>query len=104
MEQELIREYYDRELGAGFEYAYVLPGLSRAVQAGGRAVRSATDRAFVMLLCRRFGQKLYRDALPGYWRDEMVTTGEPVAVVREFWRQQDDDEPDHDTRRSDPSQ
>ena len=74
------------------------------MQAGGRAVRSATDRAFVMLLCRRFGQKLYRDALPGYWRDEMVATGEPVALVREFWRRMDDEEPDHDTRRSDPSQ
>jgi Rad3-related DNA helicase len=84
-EQELIRSYYDRELGAGFEYAYVYPGLNRVVQAGGRPLRTETDRAFTLLLGRRFAQKLYRDKLPLYWQDELVELADPVAAVRAFW-------------------
>ena len=89
VEQELVREHYDKTLGAGFEHAYLLPGLSRAVQAGGRAIRSATDEAFVMLIGRRFGQRLYQRGLPGFWREELVTTDDPVAEVAAFWKDRD---------------
>jgi DNA excision repair protein ERCC-2 len=89
VEQELVREYYDRTLGAGFEHAYLLPGLSRAVQAGGRAIRSATDEAFIMLIGRRFGERLYQRGLPGFWREELVKTDDPVAEVAAFWKDLD---------------
>jgi len=85
LEQELIREYYEQRLGAGFEYAYMLPGLTRAVQAGGRVIRSASDRGFVMLLCRRFAEARYRDRLPAYWREELLTRDDPIPRLREFW-------------------
>ena len=88
-EQELVRAHYDRTLGSGFEHAYLLPGLSRAVQAGGRAIRSATDRAFVMLIGRRFAQPLYQRGLPTFWREELVATDDPVGEVRSFWEELD---------------
>lgn len=88
-EQELVRAHYDRTLGAGFEHAYMLPGLSRAVQAGGRAIRSASDQAFVMLICRRFAQRDYQRGLPAFWREELVTPDDPVAEIRAFWRTRD---------------
>lgn len=84
-EQELVREHYDRTRGAGFEHAYLLPGLSRAVQAGGRAIRSASDRAFVMLIGRRFMQRQYQRGLPAFWREELVPSEDPVAEIRAFW-------------------
>lgn len=84
-EQELTRSHYDRKLGAGFEYAYVYPGLNRAVQAGGRAIRAPDDRAFIMLLGRRFAEPLYRRKLPDYWQRELVEADDPVPVVRTFW-------------------
>ncbi|NRA02141.1 MAG: ATP-dependent DNA helicase [Myxococcales bacterium] len=89
VEQELVRAYYERTLGAGFEYAYLLPGLSRSVQAGGRAIRSATDEAFIMLIGRRFGERLYQLGLPGFWREELVTTGDPTSEVAAFWKARD---------------
>lgn len=86
-EQELLRGYFDAELGAGFEYAYLYPGLNRVVQAGGRAIRSHLDRAFTLLLCRRFAEPAYRSKLPAYWREELIETRDPVDLVREFWHQ-----------------
>ena len=88
-EQELVRAHYDRTLGAGFEHAYLLPGLSRAVQAGGRAIRSASDEAFVMLIGKRFAERLYLRGLPAFWREELVASGDPVAEIRAFWRARD---------------
>ncbi len=84
-ERELVRSYYDQKLGAGFEYAYVYPGLARAVQAGGRAIRSAEDRAFTILFGRRFSEPLYRGKLPAWWQQELCTVDDPVPAVRSFW-------------------
>jgi DNA excision repair protein ERCC-2 len=84
-ERELVRSYYERCLGQGFEYGYVYPGLQRAVQSGGRALRTPEDRAFTLLLGRRFAEPLYRSRLPQYWQNELITTDDPVAHVRAFW-------------------
>lgn len=85
-EQELVKIYFDQHLKAGFEYAYVNPGMNRVVQSGGRVIRSETDCGFVMLLCRRFTGKLYRSRFPHYWQQEMVVTENPVEAVQSFWQ------------------
>jgi DNA excision repair protein ERCC-2 len=85
-ELRLIEAYYERELGRGFEFAYLYPGLVRAVQAGGRAIRSADDRAFVMLLGRRFTEPRYRERLPRFWQEELVVAPDPLPVLRAFWK------------------
>ena len=85
LEQELIRDHFDLTLGAGFEYAYVYPGVNRSVQAGGRVIRTPSDRGFVMLICRRFTQPLYFAKLPAYWREEMIVADDPREPVRAFW-------------------
>ncbi|HUO86043.1 MAG TPA: helicase C-terminal domain-containing protein, partial [Thermoanaerobaculia bacterium] len=43
LEQQLLRAYYDERFERGFEYAYVVPGMTRVVQAAGRLIRSADD-------------------------------------------------------------
>ena len=85
IERELLRAHYDATRGAGFEYAYVYPGLTRVVQAGGRAIRSAEDRAFTVLFDARFSHDRYRERLPRSWREELREVDEPAAAVREFW-------------------
>ncbi len=85
-EQQLVRGYYEAQLGAGFEYAYVYPGLGRVVQAGGRAIRTPSDRAFIMLLGRRFSEPLYRSKLPAWWQEEIIDSEDPIPLVRAFWR------------------
>jgi DNA excision repair protein ERCC-2 len=91
LEQELLREYHERQLGRGFDYAYLLPGLARAVQAGGRPLRSAADRAAIVLLCRRFSEPMYREHLPAWWRAELLEVSDPLPALRAFWRRETED-------------
>lgn len=84
-EQELIRAYHEMRSGTGFEFAYVNPGISRVVQAGGRVIRSETDRGFVMLICRRFTSKMYYSKFPAYWREELIVAEDPIEEVKRFW-------------------
>ena len=66
-ERELLRRYFDETEQAGFEYAYLQPGMTRVVQAAGRLIRSETDRGVIALLCQRFLQEPYAGHLPRDW-------------------------------------
>jgi DNA excision repair protein ERCC-2 len=87
-EQERMRLYFEERYGRGFEYAYVIPGMTRVVQSAGRVIRSETDVGVIALVCRRFLQNPYRKFLPSHWYDE--TPGElacisPRESVRSFF-------------------
>ena len=69
-EQERMRLYFEERYGRGFEYAYVIPGMTRVVQSAGRVIRSETDVGVIALVCRRFLQNPYRKFLPSHWYDE----------------------------------
>jgi DNA excision repair protein ERCC-2 len=69
-ERELLRRYFDETEQAGFEYAYLQPGMTRVIQAAGRLIRSETDRGVIALLCQRFLQEPYASHLPRDWYDE----------------------------------
>ena len=56
-EQELLKQYYDEQYGSGFEFAYLIPGMTRVVQSAGRVIRSETDIGVIALLCKRFTQE-----------------------------------------------
>jgi DNA excision repair protein ERCC-2 len=86
LERELVRGYFEREAGAGFEYAYLVPGLARSVQAGGRVLRGPDDVGAIVLLDRRFGEPEYFDRLPAWWRDEIVLTDDPARALESFWQ------------------
>ncbi|HTO52926.1 MAG TPA: ATP-dependent DNA helicase [Myxococcota bacterium] len=86
LERELVRAHFDEQLGAGFEYAYLVPGLARSVQAGGRVLRGPDDVGAIVLLDRRFGEPDYFDRLPAWWRDEMVLTDDPARALEAFWQ------------------
>ncbi len=66
-EQERMRAYFEERFEKGFEYAYVIPGMTRVVQSAGRLIRSETDVGVVVLACRRFLKHPYRRYLPGEW-------------------------------------
>jgi DNA excision repair protein ERCC-2 len=85
-ERELVRAFFEAELGAGFDYAYLLPGLARSVQAAGRVLRGPDDVAAIVLVDRRFCEPQYRDRLPAWFREELVQTADPVPALEAFWR------------------
>lgn len=85
-ERQLIKEYFERERQAGFEYAFLYPGLARVVQAAGRIIRGPEERGLIVLFGARFAEPRYHGLLPGYWQQEAVCTEQPLPVVRRFWR------------------
>jgi DNA excision repair protein ERCC-2 len=87
-ERELLRRYFEEREEAGFEYAYLQPGMTRVVQAAGRLIRSETDRGVIALICRRFLEKPYARYLPRDWYGETpreLVTDRPAQEIREFF-------------------
>ena len=80
--QETLRAYYDRTLGDGFRYAYMIPGMQKVAQAVGRVIRTETDRGAALLLDDRYRQSAYRGLCPAHWD---IRTGSAGTVLRRFW-------------------
>ncbi|HUP46479.1 MAG TPA: ATP-dependent DNA helicase [Thermoanaerobaculia bacterium] len=90
-EQELLKQYYDDLYGAGFEFAYLIPGMTRVVQSAGRVIRSETDVGAIALFCRRFTQETYTRYFPADWYDasprELVSK-RPAKDIQAFFEAQ----------------
>ncbi len=87
-ERELLRRYFEEKEEAGFDYAYLQPGMTRVVQAAGRLIRSETDRGVIVLICRRFLEEPYARYLPRDWYGESpseLVTHDPAGEIREFF-------------------
>jgi DNA excision repair protein ERCC-2 len=87
-EQELLKAYYDEHYGAGFEFAYLIPGMTRVVQSAGRVIRSEHDVGVIALLCKRFTQESYTRYFPADWYEESpreLVSRKPANEVREFF-------------------
>lgn len=87
-EQELLKQYYDERYGAGFEFAYLIPGMTRVVQSAGRVIRSETDIGVIALLCRRFTQAPYTRFFPADWYEESpreLISKKPASEIRAFF-------------------
>lgn len=67
LETEKLIEYYNDKFGKGKEYGYVLPAMTRCMQAAGRCIRSETDRGFIAFLDKRFMWPVYKQVFPSDW-------------------------------------
>jgi Rad3-related DNA helicases len=87
-DRQLLRDYFRERYGHGFEYAYLIPGMTRVVQAAGRLIRSDEDRGTIILVGRRFLQPRYLQLLPDEWIDEdpsRLVFEDPEGEVRRFF-------------------
>lgn len=64
---EQLRTWFQQQHGAGFEYAYLYPGMQKVDQALGRVIRGARDQGRALLIDSRYGDRQYRDLLPPWW-------------------------------------
>ncbi len=80
-ENQLIRAYFDRLDGNGFEVAYLYPGIRRVIQAVGRVIRSENDLGIILLLDRRYQNENYQNLFPGYWYEK-----HPEELICENWQ------------------
>jgi DNA excision repair protein ERCC-2 len=67
-ERNVLKEYYEEQYGAGFDYAYIYPGMNKVLQAGGRLIRTETDKGDLYLVDKRYGRVKYYDLLPKHWK------------------------------------
>jgi len=97
LERELLRRYFDEQEQAGFDYAYLQPGMTRVIQAAGRLIRSETDRGVIALICQRFLQTPYAEYLPKDWFDESpaeLIAQNPVGEILKFFNRDKQDAQD----------
>ncbi|MCI9077767.1 MAG: ATP-dependent DNA helicase [Lachnospiraceae bacterium] len=88
-ENELFREYFDEEKGAGFSYAYQYPGMNKVLQAAGRVIRTSTDKGAILLLDERFLKQEYIELFPREWYPyNIVNRNYMGTCIRGFWNNQ----------------
>ncbi len=88
LEREQMKAYYQRRYGAGFDYAYVIPAMAKAVQSAGRVIRSETDRGLIVLMDSRFIEPGYTRSMPTDWFTSDVTelvSSRILSGVADFW-------------------
>ena len=71
-ERKALRRYQDRLGKDGFRLVFLLPGLTKVVQAAGRVVRGEGDEAWIFVLDRRLAAPAYRSLLPRTYREAPV--------------------------------
>jgi DNA excision repair protein ERCC-2 len=89
LERQLLKDYFEERFERGFEYAYVVPGMTRVVQAAGRLIRSPEDTGVIALFDQRFLTGPYRQHLPGDWIPEegvAALAGDPAEAAADFFR------------------
>ena len=67
---EALISYFDSRFNQkGRDYAYVLPAMTRAIQAAGRPVRRLDDKGVIVLLDQRFGSPYLSRFIPSWLAD-----------------------------------
>lgn len=88
-EKNIIKDYYDLQNGAGYDYAYTYPGMNNVLQAAGRVIRRDEDRGVVVLVDDRYSSEKYTSLFPDSW-NEVKYAGNPKSlaeIVRRFWNE-----------------
>ena len=87
--RRFVREWFDGRGSDGFQKAFSIPGMARAVQAAGRVVRSGGCRGTVILMGQRFAQRRMARLMPSYWfgANGIPVISPSMAEIAEFWRE-----------------
>lgn len=88
-ENELLRQHFDLTDKAGFQFAYVIPAMTRVIQSAGRLIRNPEDRGLIVLIDNRFLDPQYAAMMPHGWYDQSAHELVPTRLlqqVEDFWR------------------
>lgn len=85
-ERELLRAYFDAKDRAGYDYAYLYPGMNKVLQSAGRVIRTEEDEGVILLLDDRFLDHRYKKVFPREWKDFKICNINSAAwSVEAFW-------------------
>lgn len=86
-EREILKQYYDKRSGEGFDYAYRYPGMNKVLQAAGRVIRTVEDVGVIELLDERFLQGEYQGLFPREWEQRSICRLENLSgYLEKFWK------------------
>lgn len=90
-ERNIIKEYFDSDSGAGYDYAYTYPGMNNVLQAAGRVIRTENDRGIVVLVDDRYASPAYRRLFPKHWKNIKYAgnVASLAEISRRFWEKGD---------------
>jgi len=81
---EALIDYYDKRFnGKGRDYAYVLPAMTRAIQAAGRPVRKLDDKGVIVFLDQRFATGYLKRFMPDWLIEVTHTLPDSPNLVEE---------------------
>ncbi len=91
VQQDTLKDYYDKNGYDGFAYAYQYPGMNKVMQAAGRVIRTAEDRGTVLLIDSRFTTRRYLENMPAHWSHLRVVknSAELDEKLKIFWNKKD---------------
>ena len=86
-ERDIIKDYFNHNGEAGFEYAYVYPGMNKVLQAAGRVIRSEEDKGSILIIDDRYSSHRYKKLFPREWKHNIkVKDSEQIKnVLDKFW-------------------
>lgn len=85
-ERTLLRDYFEKEEGDGFSFAYQYPGMNKVLQSAGRVIRTVDDIGIVALLDYRFLNSSFTGLFPKEWNHyDEVTSATVGSKVSKFW-------------------
>ena len=85
--RELIRQYFDKKDGSGFNTAYLNPGINKVLQSAGRVIRTNNDKGIILLLDDRFNLTSYKSNFPREWDNIALCSLENIEEsVHNFWK------------------
>lgn len=86
-EREILKNYFDGQNMAGFDYAYLFPGVNKVLQAAGRVIRTEKDKGVITLLDQRFMGRSYAEIFPREWSDRECCDVENLTEkLNLFWK------------------
>lgn len=85
-EREILKNFYERRSGSGFDYAFRYPGMNKVMQSAGRLIRTEEDKGVILLLDERFLQRDYQKCFPWEWADYQACSLRSLSGQLEaFW-------------------
>ncbi|WP_409253036.1 ATP-dependent DNA helicase [Bacillus sp. SCS-153A] len=71
-ERDIIKDHFNALGKNGYDYSYILPGMNKVLQAGGRLIRTEEDTGVIVLVDDRYLTPKYQALFPEEWQDYTV--------------------------------
>ena len=86
-DREILKKYFEKRGMAGFDFAYLYPGMNKVLQSAGRVIRTEEDKGVILLLDERFMERQYQEVFPREWERYHTCRLEDFEQrIKEFWK------------------